>query len=118
MESAYSRCDVFWGASLYKSVDNGINGEPNDVPYLVISNSSHPFHGEDYVVLRLTTRPREISYHITEEDWQTGYPGEDSFVRTWNPMVFDSVMISDKQGRLKQHVVDRIVQSMTADFLM
>lgn len=118
MVPTYSRCDVFWGLSLHKSGDDDLNGDPNDSPYLVINNPSHPFHGQDYIVLRLTTRPWDIGYHITEEDWEFGYPGDDSYVRTWNPMVFDSIWISRKQGQLKKPVVDEIVQLMTEDFLM
>jgi len=112
MARRYQRCDVAWGPARYKSSDGDSSSTPQDAPYLVINNNQHPFHEEDCIVLRLSRQRRSEAYHITSGDWEEGYPGEDGYVRAWNPMYFQEIMLRDKLGRLKEPVVDDIAISM------
>lgn len=112
MSQNYDRCDAVWGASLHKSGDGDDDSPPPDVPYLIINNEIHPYHQEDYIVLRLTRQSHPLAYKLAAEEWVAGFDGGESYVKTWNPMLLSSFMLYDKQGRLEEATVDRIIVEM------
>ena len=52
-------------------------------PWLVLSDDTHPFHGEEYLVAGLTTTQRASAIHLADEDWVVGGLPRTSYVSPW-----------------------------------
>ncbi|WP_206425095.1 hypothetical protein [Halosimplex salinum] len=53
-------------------------------PFVVVNTDDHPFHGEQYVALTLTTRTWfDGTLPLTDDDFVEGGVPEDSFVVPW-----------------------------------
>lgn len=103
----YERRDVVYGADPFK-------GENYARPWLVISNQTHPFHGEQYVVLALTTKTwHDGLVPIRDGDWVEGGTPESSHVIPWSVETLDHGDVDYRQGTLKPEVVNRSVDELT-----
>jgi len=87
-------------------------GEPNPRPWLVINTDAHPFSNEEYIALSLTTTERGTAVKIEESDWITGGGPRDSYVVPWNPATLHGWVGNNRQGRLKEEVVEDAVEEM------
>lgn len=98
----FERGDVVWDADPWNDRD-----APR--PWLVVSGPEHPFHGEQYVALTLTTK----TYHdgtvpIARDDWIEGGAPERSFVVPWGVASPKDADLNDDRyvGHLSASVVD------------
>jgi mRNA-degrading endonuclease toxin of MazEF toxin-antitoxin module len=96
---SFDRCDVVYGADPFK-------GEDYARPWLVISNETHPFHGEQYVVLALTTRTwHDGLVEIADDEWIEGGTPRSSRVVPWSVETLDHGEVDHWQGTLESPVV-------------
>lgn len=91
----YRRGDVVWSIDPFRLagearsvVDSGDSVETgeDDIksrPCLILSDSSHPFHGTQYLVVALTTTDRLISHPLTERHWVRGGTPKQSYISPW-----------------------------------
>lgn len=84
-------------------------------PFLVVNTDDHPFHGEQYVAVTLTTRTwYEETIPLRDEDFVDGGVPEESFVVPWGIASPGDTDVTDQFGRIRQQVVDEVVSELTS----
>lgn len=98
--------DVVYGADPFKGSDYAR-------PWLVISNATHPFQGNQYIVLALTTRTwHEGLLSITDSQWIDGGTPDPSRVVPWSVETLDESDIDHWQGTVTASLVDEAVDEL------
>ena len=99
----YERGDVVWHPAPFR--DGGR-------PYVVLSDDDHPFYGEEYVVVGVTTSERERAVALTPETWATGSAPKSSWASPWYVLTIKHATISDRLGRLTPETTDEIATAV------
>jgi mRNA-degrading endonuclease toxin of MazEF toxin-antitoxin module len=60
-DTPFQRSDVVWHKAPFK--------EEKKRPFVVVSDASRPFHGEEYTVVALTTSPKEETIALDSSGW-------------------------------------------------
>lgn len=103
----YDRGDVAYGADPFKGADAAR-------PWLVINTDDHPFQGDQYIAITLTTKTwHDDRITLDEDDWIKGGTPEESHVVPWSVSSIDHDDLDFWQGRLRSAVVDRSVDALT-----
>jgi mRNA-degrading endonuclease toxin of MazEF toxin-antitoxin module len=106
----FERGDVLYG-------DDPFKGEEYARPWLVISNETHPYHGEQYVVLALTTRTwHDGVVEIPETAWLNGGTPAKSRIIPWSVETLEQEDVHHWQGSIDPGLVDRAVRDLV-DYL-
>ena len=87
-------------------------GEESQRPWLIVNNDSHPFCGEQYVAVAISTKAYADSIPLQNDVWVTGGVPRESFVSPWavhSPRIEDLVAW---QGRVTKEFVDRVVNTL------
>ncbi|WP_136716813.1 hypothetical protein [Halorientalis salina] len=84
--------------------------------FVVLSDSTHPFHGEEYAVAALTSKERPEAIKLDASDWRFGGPSGDSYASPWYVFTIKHADIVNAQGSLTERATDRIANE-TATFL-
>ena len=107
MTSDLERCDVCYGADAFKGADHSR-------PWVIISNESSPFQGEQYIVLALTTRSWHDGFvRIPDDAWIEGGTPKSSSIVSWSVETIDADDIEFRQGRLEAELVDETGAQLT-----
>ena len=104
-DRAFRRGDVVWHLAPFKA-------PPKERPFLILSDSSHPFHGTEYAVVGLTRANRPPAIALERSAWDTGTPGSDSFVSPWYVFTIKHTDILRPKGALTQAVTDRVASAV------
>jgi hypothetical protein len=99
------RADVVWATDPFR------DGE-NPRPWLVLSDSRHPFHGEECVCAPMTTTERPAAISVGRSDWTDGGSDVRSFVSSWSPMTVKHDTIRKRQGMIRKSIVRRVVEGV------
>lgn len=99
----HQRGEVVWYPAMFADYDR---------PFLVVSTDRHPYHGEEYVGLSVTTTGHEAAVAIDDADWELGSLPRESHVKPWNPVVLKHEDIAGVAGALADPVVERSVQAL------
>lgn len=99
----YKRGDVVWHPAPFR--DGGR-------PYVVLSDDGHPFYGEEYVVVGVTTTERERAVALTPERWAEGGPPKSSWASPWYVLTVKDVTITDRLGRLTAETTNEIATAV------
>lgn len=105
----YDRGDVVYGRDPF---ENGTTARP----WLLVSDDSHPFYGEQYIALTLTSKSwYDEGYELRDGDWLRGGMPKQSKVVTWGyaSPAHDDFDGDRWQGTLKNGVVDACVEQAT-----
>ncbi|PSQ46901.1 growth inhibitor [Halobacteriales archaeon SW_6_65_15] len=79
-------------------------------PFLVISDSETPFHGEQYIALSLTTRTwHDKRIPLEDEHWTAGGAPKSSSIMPWSVNTIKNEWIDYRQGALREDVVEQAV---------
>lgn len=81
---------------------------PNHRYFLVLSDDSHPFHGEEYAVVALTSKQRPEAVEITDDDWRFGGPPGESYASPWYVFTIKHADISTAQGSVTDSMADSV----------
>lgn len=76
--------------------------------FLVLSDASHPFHGEEYAVVALTSKQRPDAIEISDDDWLFGGPSGDSYASPWYVFTIKHADISNAQGSVTEAMADTV----------
>jgi len=95
----YERGDVIWHPAPFR--DGGR-------PYVVLSDDDHPFYGEEYAVVGVTTTERERGVALTSEAWNEGGAPKPSWASPWYVLTIKHATITDRLGRLTTEATDDI----------
>ncbi|SDR34797.1 type II toxin-antitoxin system PemK/MazF family toxin [Natronobacterium texcoconense] len=103
----FERGDVVYG-------DDPFKGDGAARPWLILSNhEGRPFHGEQYIVLTLTSKSwMDDLIYISEESWIRGGTPDESRIIPWGVQSIDHGDIDFWQGRLKESLVDEAVSAL------
>jgi hypothetical protein len=99
----HQRGEVVWYPAMFAEYDR---------PFLVVSDGSHPFHGEEYVGLAVTTTAHDRAEPIGTADWELGSLPAESYVKPWNPVILKHPDIEGVAGTLSESCVDRAVAGL------
>ena len=78
-------------------------------PWLVLSNDSHPFYGQEYLVAGITTAERSDAVAIPDAAWSVGGLPRESFVSPWFLTTLKHRGIDRGVGSLTESVVETVV---------
>lgn len=95
-----------------RSADPFKLGSNRERPWLLLDNDSHPFNGEQFVAVAVSTKQYDSSLALTPETWDTGGVPVESFVSPWavhSPRTEDLVAW---QGRVTESFTDRVVDEL------
>jgi len=82
-------------------------------PYVIVSDDSHPFYGEEYIGLAVTTTGLDPAMPIDDDAWSRGGLPKQSFIKPWQPTLLKHDDIDDAFGKLRPSAVDRVVEELT-----
>ncbi len=99
----YERGDVVWHPAPFR--DGGR-------PYVVLSDDDHPFYGEEYVVVGVTTTERERAVALTSGTWAEGGAPKPSWASPWDVLTVKDATISDRLGWLTRETTDEIATAV------
>lgn len=102
---SYSRGEVVVAVDPFR--DDDAAGRP----FLLINRPEMPFHGQQYVVLSLSTRTwYEERIPLDDADWVVGGAPERSSIMPWSVNSLKHEWIEFRQGALSDDVVGRAVE--------
>lgn len=82
-------------------------------PYLVVSNVSRPYFGEEYTVAVITTRHREEAVELGDIDLIEGRLVEHpSYVNPWSLHVVQDAQIDRRVAQVSDEVLDDVADSV------
>ena len=100
--------DVVYGADPFKGSDYAR-------PWLVISNAAHPFQGDQYIVLALTTRTwHDGLLSVPDSAWVEGGTPRPSNVVPWGVETLDGADVGRWQGTIASSIVNEAVCEFVA----
>jgi mRNA interferase MazF len=108
-DQPFQRADVVKHPAPFKN-------PPNHRYFVVLSDDTHPFHGEEYAVVALTSKQRPEAIEIGSDDWRFGGPPGDSYASPWYVFTIKHADISNAQGSVTDAMADTIATE-TASFL-
>lgn len=80
-------------------------------PYLVISNDSRPFQGEDYLVAGITTTPRDEAVPLTGE-YDAGRLERESYVSPWTVLTVRDRQISKRIAVVSERILADVADAL------
>lgn len=103
--TAHRRGEVVWYPAVFADYDR---------PFLLVSSDRHPYHGDEYVGLAITTSETVGALPIDADAWGLGSLPEPSYIKPWNPAIIKHDMIQGVAGALRTAAVDDAVSELTA----
>jgi mRNA-degrading endonuclease toxin of MazEF toxin-antitoxin module len=80
-------------------------------PYLVVSNTTHPFGDEENVAVVITTTEREEAIPLAGEYVEGELPYE-SFVSPWSPVTLKHATIDKRVAHVSREVVSKAADAL------
>lgn len=106
MRVEYKRGDVVEAVDVF-------NEGQSSRPFVIVNTTDHPFHGEQYVALTLTTRTwYEETIPVSSEDFVDGGLPRKSFIVPWGVTSPQQSDIETYLGRVSSVVVDDAVRAL------
>jgi mRNA-degrading endonuclease toxin of MazEF toxin-antitoxin module len=96
------RGDVLWAPAPFKE-------DGRSRPWLVLSTDRHPFDDEESVAATVTTTPHDAAIRLDDEAWRSGGAPRTSYVAPWSVTTLKHAVTEERQGRLDERVVERVV---------
>lgn len=103
----FQRGDVVYGADPFKGADYAR-------PWLIVNDDTHPFQGEQYIVLALTTGTWHDGFiEIPDTAWVEGGTPKPSRIIPWSVETLEHDDVGHWQGTIAAGVVDEAVSRLT-----
>lgn len=103
----FQRGDVVWHPAPFKNA-------PEERPFLVLSGSSHPFHGSEYAAVGLTRTNRPPAIELDQSAWAVGSPGGDSYASPWYVFTIKHADVLRPKGALTTAVTDQVAREVAS----
>jgi mRNA-degrading endonuclease toxin of MazEF toxin-antitoxin module len=75
-------------------------------PYLILSDNTHPFYGQEYVTAVITTTARQEAIELTSSRYRRGKLPRKSYISPWSVTTIKDSMISQKPAEATEKAVD------------
>lgn len=98
----YSRGDVVKGPDLF--------GAGTFRPWVLVSDTSHPFAGQEGLWVVVTTTERSQAIPLGEGDFIEGGLSKTSYANPWNVTTIKMADMKEVGGRLSESLVDQIAR--------
>jgi mRNA-degrading endonuclease toxin of MazEF toxin-antitoxin module len=102
---AVSHREVWWGPAPYKS-------SPAYRPWLVVSDTSHPFSDEESIVVAMTTQNHPDGIAVPNEAWVQGGSEKEAYVSPWYVTTIKQRDLDNQQGKLTDSLVADVVETL------
>jgi mRNA interferase MazF len=103
---SYERGDVVVAIDPFKDNESGR-------PFLVINHADTPFHGDQFIVLSLTTKTwHDERIPLADDDWVDGGAPASSSIMPWSVNSVKDEWIDYRQGTLREDVVVQAVEQL------
>lgn len=109
----YDPGDVIFG-------DDPFNDREAPRPWLVVSDETHPFYGDQYIAVTLTTKSwHDHTITLTDDNWEHGGMPRESAVVPWGIASPDHDDLNHEryQGTLTSTMVKQIASEITGYLL-
>lgn len=80
-------------------------------PYLIVSNTSHPFAGKQYIALGITTKEYTESLPLAGA-FETGTLNRESFVSSWAVVSLQDIDVDRAVARVTDELIAAAVDKM------
>jgi mRNA-degrading endonuclease toxin of MazEF toxin-antitoxin module len=101
----FERSDVVYGADSFK-------GDDYSRPWLIVSNDTNPFQGEQYIVLALTTKTWHDGSMPIDDAWIDSGAPKRSSILPWSVETIEQPDIEHRQGTIERSLVDEAVSRL------
>lgn len=81
-------------------------------PWLLISNTTHPFAGSEYVAVLVTTSARPEAIELEDQHFTAGGLPKQSYVNPWNPITLKDDAIQRRQATVTAAVAEEASQEL------
>lgn len=102
---ALDRGTVWWGPAPHKS-------GPAYRPWVVVSDSTHPFSREECIALALTTTRHPAGIEVPDDAWVEGGSDTDSFVSPWYVATMKTRDFDRQQGILDDSILTEAIVAL------
>ncbi|WP_181685871.1 type II toxin-antitoxin system PemK/MazF family toxin [Halorhabdus salina] len=97
--------DVWWGPAPHKA-------DPAYRPWLVVSDSSHPFADEESIVVGLTTQRHPDSIPVPDDAWIRGGSEKRAYISPWYVTTVKDRDLDNLQGTLAESLVVEAIETL------
>lgn len=97
--------EVWWGPAPHKS-DSAYR------PWLVISDTSHPFSAEECIVVAMTTQDHPHGIAVPDDAWIRGGSKQDASVSPWYVTTIKHRDLDNQQGKLADSLVVDVIDAL------
>jgi PemK-like protein. len=97
--------EVWWGPAPQKA-------SPAYRPWLVVSETSHPFASEECITVALTTQNHSASIPVPDTAWIRGGSQKDAFVSPWYVTTIKHRDFDSQQGTLSKSLVAAVIDAL------
>ncbi|OLZ39521.1 hypothetical protein A6E15_00320 [Natrinema saccharevitans] len=87
-------------------------GTEKQRPWLIVSNETHPFDGEQFLAVAVSTKQYDRSLPLRSDVWEVGGVPCESFVSPWavhSPRREDLIAW---QGRVTESFIERVIDEL------
>jgi len=102
---ATTRGDVWWGPAPNKS-------SPAYRPWLVVSDTSHPFANDECIAVGLTTKQHSESITVPDSAWVRGGSQKDAYIFPWYVTTIKHRDLDNQQGTLSPSLIREAVDAL------
>ncbi|WP_436906538.1 type II toxin-antitoxin system PemK/MazF family toxin [Halosimplex marinum] len=89
-------------------------GDSPKRPYLVLSNDTVPFHGQEYVAAVVTTTARDEAVELTDDRFERGRLPRTSYVSPWSVVTLKDWMVDKQPAEATDAAVDEVRRELNA----
>ena len=97
--------EVWWGPAPQKS-------SPAYRPWLVVSDTSHPFASEECIAVALTTQNHPPGIAVPDSAWVRGGSNKDAYISPWYVTTIKHRDFDRQQGTLSDSLVAETIDAL------
>lgn len=90
---SYEQGEVWWGPAPHES-------GPSYRPWLIISDTTHPFGHTECIALAMTTQHHSGAVDVPDEAWLEGGSAKEAYISPWYTATIKHRDFDRRQGRL------------------
>lgn len=81
-------------------------------PWVIVSDSSHPFSREECIALAMTTQRHRAGIEVPEDAWVEGGSDTDSYVSPWYVATIKTRDFDRQQGTLDDEILADAIEAL------
>lgn len=101
--TTHRRGEVVWYPALFAEYHR---------PFVLISSDRHPYHGDEYIGLAITTSTVDGAVPLERGAWMLGELPQPSAIKPWNPAIIKHDRIRSVAGVVQPAMVEEAVSTL------